>query len=71
MSTSQRYLGARTMFGVIVFITDCVYNAEAIVRAKDGSTRPYRLPFLIAHGLELSKAEGDVQQDVGTVQPNS
>ena len=65
MSTSQRYLGARTMFGVIVFITDCVYNAEAIVRAKDGSTRPYRLPFLIAHGLELSNADPGVQNDVG------
>ena len=70
MSTSQRYLGARTMFGVIVFITDCVYNAEAIVRAKDGSTRPYRLPFLIAHGLELGNPEADVQNGVGTEQQN-
>lgn len=70
MSTSQRYLGARTMFGVIVFITDCVYNAEAIVRAEDGSTQPYRLPFLIAHGLELTDPEPDVQTGVGMEQHN-
>lgn len=56
MSASRRYLGARTAFGVIIFVAECVYNPEVVVRAKDGSTRPYRLPFLIAHGLELTAA---------------
>ncbi len=70
MSTSQRYLGARTAFGIIVSAVDCLYNPEAVVQAKDGSTQPYRLPFLIAHGLELSEAKADVQNCVGVEQPN-
>ena len=46
MAATQRYLGARTPFGVIVRVSDRLYNAEA----RDGSTTRYRLPFLIAHG---------------------
>ena len=50
MAATQRYVGARTPFGVIVRVSDLVYNAEATVEARDGSTIRYRLPFLIAHG---------------------
>lgn len=49
-AATQRYLGARTPFGVIVRVSDRLYNAEATVQAKDGGTGVYRLPFLIAHG---------------------
>ncbi len=69
MSTSQRYLGARTAFGIIISVVDCLYNPEAVVQAKDGSTQPYRLPFLIAHGLELSNADPGVQTYVEVEQP--
>lgn len=55
MAATQRYLGARTPFGTIIHVSDCLYNPEATVQAKDGSTRQYRLPFLIAHGLELQE----------------
>ncbi len=50
----RRYLGARTAFGIIVHIAERLYNPEAVVEAKDGSTRSYSLPFLMAHGLELA-----------------
>lgn len=51
MASSQRYLHARTPFGIIIHVTDRVYHAEATVKANDGTTRTYRLPFLIAHGV--------------------
>ncbi len=35
----RRYLGARTAFGIIVHIAERLYNPEAVVEAKDGSTR--------------------------------
>ena len=38
VAATQRYLGASTPLGVIIFITDHVYNARATVRADDGST---------------------------------
>lgn len=50
MAATQRYLGARTPFGVIVQVSDRLYNAEVTVEARDGSTTRYWLPFLIAHG---------------------
>ena len=53
MAATQRYVGASTPFGVIVQVTARVYNAEATVRARDGSTRTYLLPWLIAHGVKL------------------
>ncbi len=59
MAATQRYLGARTPFGTIIHISDCVYNPEATVRAEDGSIKRYRLPFLIAHGLTLTRKETD------------
>lgn len=57
MAATQRYLGASTPFGVIIFVTDRVYNARATVRADDGSTRSYRLPFLLAHSVTLAAGE--------------
>jgi len=53
VASTQRYLGARTPFGTIIHVSDCVYNPEVTVRTKDGSIKRYRLPFLIAHGLTL------------------
>ncbi len=35
------------------------HRFEVIVQAKDGSAQPYRLSFLIAHGLELAEADRD------------
>lgn len=55
MSKAQRYLGGRTPFGTIIRVNDRVYNTEATVEAKDGSTTRYRLPFLLAHGVTLPK----------------
>lgn len=55
MAKAQRYLGGRTPFGTIIHITDRVYNAEATVKARDGTTKTYRLPFLIAHGVTLAE----------------
>ena len=57
MAATQCYLGASTPFGVIISITDHVYNAQATVRADDGSTRTYSLPFLLAHGFTLAAGE--------------
>ena len=57
VAATQCYLGASTPFGVIIFVTDHVYNARATVRADDGSTRTYRLPFLLAHGFTLAAGE--------------
>ena len=57
MAATQCYLGASTPFGVIIFVTDHVYNARATVRADDGSTRTYSLPFLLAHGFTLATGE--------------
>lgn len=45
MAATQFYVGASTPFGVIVQVTARVYNAEATVRSKDGSTRTYLLPW--------------------------
>ena len=58
MAATKRYLGASTPFGVIIAVSDAVYNAEATVRAEDGGVRTYRLPFLIAHGVTLA-GEGE------------
>lgn len=52
MAATQRYVGARTLFGVIVQVSDQLFNAEATVEARDGSIGTYRLPFLIAHGAK-------------------
>lgn len=57
MASTQRYLHARTPFGTIIHVTDRVYNAQATVKASDGTTRTYRLPFLIAHGATLAQGE--------------
>ena len=57
VAATQCYLGASTPFGVIIFVTDRVYNARATVRADDGSTRTYSLPFLLAHGFTLAAGE--------------
>ncbi len=61
----QRYLGARTAFGIIVHIAERIYNPEVVVQAKDGSTRSYRLPFLMAHGLELTVADHELDVQGG------
>jgi hypothetical protein len=53
MAATQRYVGASTPFGTIVQVSNNVYNALAVVQAKDGSSSTYRLPFLIALGLRL------------------
>lgn len=50
-----RYVGARTPFGVIVRVGDRLFNPTALVKATDGSTAEYRLPFLIASGVTLSE----------------
>lgn len=55
MVATQLYVGASTSFGVIVQVTARVYNAEATVQSKDGSSRTYRLPWLIAHGVVLER----------------
>jgi hypothetical protein len=52
MATTQRYVGAFTAFGIITQVSDRIYNAQAVVRAKDGSTAVYRLPLLIALGVK-------------------
>lgn len=52
---TQRYLGALTAFGTVIAIENRLYNAAVTVEAKDGSTRDYRLPFLIAHGITLKE----------------
>ena len=62
MSKAQRYLGDRTPFSTIIHVTDRVYNTEATVKAKDGSTKTYRLPFLLAHGVTLAESEQAVEK---------
>lgn len=62
MTKAQRYLGGRTPFGTITHITDRVYNAEATVEAKDGTTKTYRLPWLIAHGVTLPASEQEAEK---------
>ena len=57
VTQAQRYLHARTPFGTIIRVTDRVYNAQATVKAEDGTTKTYRLPFLIAHGVTLAQGE--------------
>ena len=51
MVSTQKYLGAITPFGTIVYIDDRVYNASATVQTQEGSTKVYRLPYLIALGV--------------------
>ena len=53
MASTARYVGACTPFGVIVQVSDRLFNPEVTVQAKDGSTSTYRLPFLIALGVTL------------------
>jgi hypothetical protein len=54
MAATQLYVGASTVFGTIVQVSPRLYNPEATVQARDGSTRTYQLPFLIAHGVTLA-----------------
>ncbi len=54
MAASQRFVGALTPFGTIVQVSDRLFNAEAVVKAQDGSIGTYRLPFLIALGVTLA-----------------
>ena len=67
MAKAQRYLHARTPFGTIIHVTDRVYNAEATVKASDGTTRTYRLPFLIAHGV--TPAQGETETPLMPLEP--
>lgn len=53
MAVTQRFVGASTPFGIIVQVSDILYNALATVQAKDGSRGTYRLPFLLALGVRL------------------
>lgn len=62
MTKAQRYLGGRTPFGTIIHVSDRVYNTEATVEAKDGNTKTYRLPFLIAHGVTLAESEQEIEK---------
>jgi hypothetical protein len=57
VAATKRYLGARTAFGVIVRIEDRLYNPAVTVEARDGSTKEYNLPFLIAHGFAPAPSE--------------
>ena len=52
MAATQLYVGAQTPFGVVVRVSNSVYNALATVQAKDGGSSTYRLSFLIAHGIK-------------------
>jgi hypothetical protein len=52
MAATQRFVGASTPFGTIVQVSDRIYNAQAVVRAKDGSSSTYQLPFLLALGVK-------------------
>ncbi len=63
MAASMRYVGARTPFGTITQVEDQLYNATATVQARDGSTRQYALPFLVAHGLELPDKHCHIDQE--------
>lgn len=57
MALTQKYLGAATPFGKVVYIEDGVYNPAVTVEEQDGATATYPLPFLIAHGLTLVSNE--------------
>lgn len=59
---AQRYLGGLTPFGTIISVEDRVYNAEATVKAKDGTTETYRLPWLIVHGVTLPASEQEAEK---------
>jgi hypothetical protein len=54
MASTQRFVGAQTPFGTIVEVSNRVYNAQAVVRAKDGRVNTYRLPLLIALGVTFA-----------------
>ena len=58
MAATKRYLGARTAFGVIIHIENRLYNPAVTVEARDGSTKEYHLPFLIAHGVVPTEERG-------------
>jgi hypothetical protein len=53
VAATQLYVGASTPFGVVTWVSNDVYNAQALVRAKNGTVSTYRLPFLLALGLRL------------------
>jgi hypothetical protein len=55
MASTQRFVGASTPFGTITQVCPRLYNPEATVQAKDGTVSTYRLPFLIALGMQLVK----------------
>ena len=55
MAATQLYVGASTPFGVVTWVSNDVYNAQALVKAKDGTVSTYRLPFLLALGVTLSE----------------
>ena len=57
MASTQKYLGAATPFGKVVYIEDRVYNPAVTVEERSGATATYPLPFLIAHGLILEENE--------------
>lgn len=61
MSPTERYVGTRTPFGVIVRVSDRLYNALATVEARDSSTSTYRLPFLIALGVTSTGKVDDLR----------
>lgn len=69
MAATQRYLGARTAFGVIIRIEDRVYNPAVTVKASDGTIHKYRLPLLIAHGLTL-RDEAHTYENAPLVSPS-
>jgi hypothetical protein len=55
VAATQLYVGASTPFGVVAWVSNDVYNAQALVRAKDGTMNAYQLPFLLALGVTLSE----------------
>jgi hypothetical protein len=58
VAATKRYLGAHTAFGIIVHIENRLYNAAVTVEARDGSTKEYHLPFLIANGVAPAEERG-------------
>ena len=56
MAATQRFVGASTPFGVIVQVEARLFNPTAVVKAADGTTAEYRLPFLLASGVTARKA---------------
>ena len=57
MAASQRFVGAHTPLGIIVQVEARLFNPTALVRATDGTTAEYRLPFLIALGVTVTTQE--------------